>query len=78
MDSIQEKYRNELVKLMDENPEIVPVRKKDLHDGLKNAVMIVEKFGDKYWPIFERLEEELTVMERREKRLEKFRQKDFE
>lgn len=63
---------------MDENPEIVPVWKKDLHDGLKNAVMIVEKFGDKYWPIFERLEEELTVMERREKRLEKFRQKDFE
>jgi len=63
---------------MGRKPEILPVRKQDLHDGLKNAVMIVEKFGDKYWPIFERLEDELTVMERREKRLSRFKKKDFE
>jgi len=56
----------------------LPVKKKDLHDGLKNAVMIVEKYGDKYWPIFERLESELTILERREERLARFRQTDFE
>lgn len=63
---------------MKESTNISPIAKQDIHDGLEKAVVIVEKFGNKYWPIFERLEDELTIMERREKRLERFKQKDFE
>jgi len=63
---------------MGEHPDITPVSKKDLYDGLESAVMIIETYGHKYWPIFERLEKELTVLERQERRLEMFRQKDFE
>lgn len=63
---------------MEGKREPLPVRKRDLHDGLKNAVMIVEKYGHKYWPIFERLEKELTVLERQEQRLERFKQAEFE
>lgn len=63
---------------MGEPSDITPVRRKDLHDGLKNAVMIIEIYGHKYWPIFERLEKELTLLERQERRLEMFRQKEFE
>ena len=45
---------------MGEHPDITPVSKKDLHDGLESAVMIIETYGHKYWPIFERLEKAVS------------------
>ena len=35
------------------------VSEKEIEAALPNIAQLVSKYGDKYWPIFERLEQEL-------------------
>lgn len=44
-----------------------------LRDATQMAATLVRKFGDTYWPFFERLDRELELRERRERRLAKFK-----
>lgn len=46
-----------------------PVTTGDIEEALDIAARVIDKFGYKYWPIFERLEEELESRASREKRL---------
>ena len=41
----------------------------DIEDALNIAARVVDRFGYKYWPIFERLEAELESRTSREDRL---------
>lgn len=44
-----------------------------LRDATRTAALLVRKFGDAYWPFFERLDKELELREMRERRLAKFK-----
>ncbi|KCZ61460.1 hypothetical protein [Hyphomonas atlantica] len=46
-----------------------PVTVGDIEDVLDIAARVIDKFGYKYWPIFERLEAELECRSSREERL---------
>jgi hypothetical protein len=46
-----------------------PVTNSDIEDALDIAARVIDKFGYKYWPIFERLEAELESRTDREERL---------
>lgn len=46
-----------------------PVTASDIEEALDIAARVIDKFGYKYWPIFERLEAELERRVSREKRL---------
>lgn len=46
-----------------------PVTTGDIEEGLDIAARVIDKFGYKYWPIFERLEAELESRTDREERL---------
>tara|TARA_Y100000815_G_scaffold155855_1_gene141575 strand:- start:334 stop:570 length:237 start_codon:yes stop_codon:yes gene_type:complete len=47
-----------------------PVTTSDIEEALDIAARVVDQFGYKYWPIFERLEAELESRASREKRLQ--------
>ena len=41
---------------------------------METAVALVDKYGEAYWPVFERLEAEINERESRAERLGRFRQ----
>jgi len=43
-----------------------------LEKAARFSAMLVSELGEDYWPLFERLEEELRIQQEREKKLEKF------
>jgi len=43
-----------------------------LEKAARFSAMLVSELGEDYWPLFERLEEELRAQQEREKKLEKF------
>lgn len=43
----------------------------ELEKGLKTAARLVKTFGDRYWPVFERLEQELEKRHSRAARLQR-------
>lgn len=45
------------------------VSEKDIETALHSVAQLVDQYGDKYWPIFERLEEELEKRQSKAKRL---------
>ena len=45
-----------------------------LENALRSMARIIERYGDVYWPIFERLEAELTARRTRAARLAAYRQ----
>ena len=45
------------------------VSERELEVALHSVAQLVSSYGDKYWPIFERLENELDDMRSRSKRL---------
>lgn len=45
------------------------VSERELETALHSVAQLVTSYGDKYWPIFERLENELDDMRSRSKRL---------
>ena len=45
------------------------VSERELEAALHSVAQLVSSYGDKYWPIFERLENELDDMRSRSKRL---------
>ena len=44
-----------------------------LYRGMETAISLLDKYGDAYWPVFERLETEINERESRADRLTKFR-----
>ena len=40
---------------------------------METAISLLDKYGDAYWPVFERLETEINERESRAERLTKFR-----
>lgn len=53
--------------------ETIPVSDSDLEKGLSRAAEIIEKYGDQYWPLFDRLEREFEEREEKLKRLKRFK-----
>ena len=45
-----------------------------LYRGMETAISLLDKYGDAYWPVFERLETQINERESRAERLKKFRQ----
>lgn len=45
------------------------VSESELETALQSVAQLVNSYGNKYWPIFERLENELDDMRSRSKRL---------
>jgi len=45
------------------------VSERELEAALHSVAQLVNSYGDKYWPIFERLENELEFRRARSKRL---------
>ena len=45
------------------------VREGDIEDALKAVAQLIDLYGLKYWPVFERLEDELASLRSRENRL---------
>lgn len=43
-----------------------------IENALKVLAQLIETYGDAYWPLFERLEKELTARQSRQARLQKF------
>ena len=43
--------------------------KEDLEKALRLLALLIERYGAKYWPIFERIDEELERIKARECRL---------
>ena len=60
------------MKTFDEN---IPVTDARLKRGLADAVELIEKYGDQYWPIFDRLEQELKLRDTKLQRLKKFKRR---
>ncbi len=46
---------------------------RQLEEAAHIAANVVSQYGDKYWPIFDRIETELVARRSREERLSKFR-----
>lgn len=44
----------------------------DIQRALKTAARIIDRYGDVYWPLFERLERELAVRRSRASRLQAY------
>lgn len=45
------------------------VSQQDIEVALRSVAQLIEAYGDKYWPIFERLEQELEARQSRAERL---------
>lgn len=58
------------MRIFDENK---PVSDTLLKKGLQDAVEVIERYGEHYWPLFERLENELIARQKKHSRLAKFR-----
>ena len=61
-----------IMKIFDENKSVSDTL---LKKGLQDAVEIIERYGEHYWPLFERLESELIARQEKLRRLAKFRRK---
>lgn len=60
------------MKVFDENK---PLSDAQLKRGLSDAVEVIERYGDQYWPIFDRLEKELKLRDSKLNRLKKFKRR---
>ena len=60
------------MKVFDENK---PISDAQLRRGLSNAVEVIERYGDQYWPIFDRLEQELKLRDSKLDRLKRFKRR---
>ena len=58
-------------KLIGQSDTTVPLHA--LYRGMETAISLLDKYGDTYWPVFERLETEINERESRAERLKKFR-----
>ena len=47
----------------------MPLSDREIEDALRSAARIVDRYGDVYWPLFERLERELAERRSRKARL---------
>ena len=45
------------------------VTDRQLEDALRSAARVIDRYGDVYWPLFERLEQELAAWRSRTARL---------
>lgn len=45
------------------------VTEQEIENGLSSLARLIDRYGDAYWPVFERLERELSVRKERRKRL---------
>ena len=48
------------------------VSEEDIVRGLKTLARLIDAYGDAYWPIFERLEQELERVQSRTSRISKY------
>ena len=60
------------MKVFNENK---PLSDAQLKRGLSDAVEVIERYGDQYWPIFDRLEEELKLRDSKLDRLKRFKRR---
>ena len=60
------------MKVFDENK---PLSDAQLKRGLSDAVEVIERYGDQYWPIFDRLEEELKLRDSKLDRLKRLKRR---
>lgn len=42
---------------------------REIEDGLETVALLIKRYGDVYWPVFERLEQELEMRHSRADRL---------
>lgn len=45
------------------------VTEQEIENGLSSLARLIDRYGDAYWPVFERLERELGIRKQRRKRL---------
>ena len=45
------------------------VTEQEIENGLSSLARLIDRYGDAYWPVFERLERELGVRRQRRERL---------
>ena len=58
--------------MMMRQPPQSDISEQDLEHATAVAAELVQRFGDLYWPFFERLERELVQRRERSKKLEQF------
>lgn len=52
------------------------ISEQDIESALKSVAQLIDAHGEKYWPVFERLENELVERKSRSQRLSKILKKD--
>lgn len=50
------------------------VTEQEIENSLSSLARLIDRYGDAYWPVFERLERELRVRKERRERLSAHRQ----
>lgn len=45
------------------------VTEQEIETSLSSLARLIDRYGDAYWPVFERLEKELDIRKERKKRL---------
>lgn len=45
------------------------VTEQEIENGLSSLARLIDRYGDAYWPVFERLERELGIRKQRRRRL---------
>jgi hypothetical protein len=45
------------------------VTEQEIESSLSSLARLIDRYGDAYWPVFERLERELTIRKERRQRL---------
>ena len=50
------------------------VTEQEIESSLSSLARLIDRYGDAYWPVFERLERELNVRKERRQRLSAHRQ----
>lgn len=45
------------------------VTEQEIESSLSSVARLIERYGDAYWPVFERLERELDIRKSRQRRL---------
>ena len=58
--------RKQKAKLMDKGQQVT---EREIENGLSSLARLIDRYGDAYWPVFERLERELGIRKERRKRL---------
>jgi hypothetical protein len=51
------------------------VTEQEIESSLSSLARLIDRYGDAYWPVFERLERELSVRKQRRNRLQNHLQK---